>query len=174
MHESAPLEDVGSTAASITGTTDYTGPLGDIVSSYESVGDVESGLTTAYFETTGEGDEAASDEEALSQPSPTQYGVFFSPSSTAEPPTSTTYTISSSGTGSASADSGGRYSRVPVRRRKPDNAVKNRRRRVNRCAYKLSKDAAAYLKIMWRNNDIRLTNGSYIWTMLVEPVKLEE
>ena len=172
MQESASLEDVGSTAATITGTTDYTGPLGDIVSSFESVGDADNGLNTAYFETTG--DEAASDGEALSQPSPTQYGVFFSPPSTAEPPTSTTYTISSSGTGSESVDSGGRYSRVPVRRRKPDNAVKNRRRRVNRCAYKSSKDAAAYLKIMWRNNDIRLTNGSYIWTNLVQSVKLEE
>ena len=61
----------------------------------------------------------------------TQYGVFLSSSTpTAEPPTTTTYTISSSGTGS---DSGVRYSRVPVRRRKPDSsAAKNRRRRVNR------------------------------------------
>ena len=72
-----------------------------------------------------------------------QYGVFLSsPSSTSEPPTTTTYTISASGTGTgsgSSSDSGTRFSRVPVRRRKPGaggNGAKNRRRvnRLNRKA----------------------------------------
>ena len=72
------LPDVGGTAPTLTGagtTADYTGPLGDIVASFEAAESAfdsadDSGLTTTYFETPA--DEAASSQEDLSPPSPTQ------------------------------------------------------------------------------------------------------